>query len=343
MKSLEGADQATRQSLARLIGHVLATTQIERAVPVPETTQKNKKDTDGNDERASSPVQAAAEITKPMLTATEMFNHLSIYFNKPNSTRKLRIGLFDCYVALLNNLGASFVENSYALIVGHFVTEIISNPRNNTTRYEVLLIRTLVGITLRDLIGVRMLSEQGQIGTIRELSTSYIKRWPAMLPEQSAPTSAVLVVVLREVAGLVQQLGNAPPPVQDALAEPLVTLLAHPSHTTRVTASWALRCFCYSTPLRLPKTIITVIEMLPRDLTSILSPAAPSDIDARTLGHAYGLAALVSIIRERRFMCLTMSARKSSTWRSNSSNVLLSTMSRLLVSRSKCLGSSSHP
>lgn len=42
-----------------------------------------------------------------------------------------------------------------------------------------------------------------------------------------------------------------------------------------------------------------VINMLQRDLTSILSPAAPSDIESRTLGHAYGLAALVSIIRER--------------------------------------------
>ncbi|KIK61652.1 hypothetical protein GYMLUDRAFT_73165 [Collybiopsis luxurians FD-317 M1] len=299
VKSLDGADQVTRQSLARLTGHLLASTQIERAVPVPEVAQKNKKDTDTNDERASSPVQAAAEVTKPMLTPAEMFNHLSAHFNKSSSSRKVRIGLFDCYVALLNSLGATFVENSYALIVSHFITEIVSSPRNNTSRYEVLLIRTLVGIILRDLIGVRMLSEQGQIGAIRELSTSYIKRWPAMMPGQTAPSSAVLVVVLREVAGLLQQLGNAPPPVQDALSEPLVTLLAHPSHTARITASWALRCFCYSTPLRLPKTIITVIEMLQRDLTSILSPAAPSDIDTRTLGHAYGLAALVSIIRER--------------------------------------------
>ncbi|KAJ3781084.1 clathrin-coated vesicle protein [Lentinula aff. detonsa] len=299
LKSLESADQVTRQSLSRLIGHVLASTQIERAVPVPESAHKNKKDVDVNDERAGSPVQSAAEVTKPMLTPIEMFVHLSSHFNKPNATRKLRIGLFDCYVALLHTLGGTFVENNYALIVSHFLTEIVSNPRNNTTRYEVLLIRSLVGIVFRDLIGVRMLSEQGQIGAIRELSTSYIKRWPAMMPGQTSPASSVLVVVLREVAGLLQQLGNAPPPVQDVLSEPLITLLAHPSHTTRVTASWALRCFCYSTPLRLPKTIITVIEMLQRDLTSILSPASPSDIDSRTLGHAYGLAALVSIIRER--------------------------------------------
>ncbi len=34
-------------------------------------------------------------------------------------------------------------------------------------------------------------------------------------------------------------------------------------------------------------------------MTTILSPAAPSDINPRSLGHAYGLSALVSIIPER--------------------------------------------
>lgn len=78
-----------------------------------------------------------------------------------------------------------------------------------------------------------------------------------------------------------------------------MALLAHPSHSTRVTAAYVLRCFCYSTPLRLPKTILTVIELLQRDLSSIVTPTAPSDISTRTLGHAYGLAALVSVIPER--------------------------------------------
>lgn len=41
------------------------------------------------------------------------------------------------------------------------------------------------------------------------------------------------------------------------------------------------------------------MDMLQRDLTSIVSPAAPSDINLRALGHAYGLAALVSVIPER--------------------------------------------
>lgn len=41
------------------------------------------------------------------------------------------------------------------------------------------------------------------------------------------------------------------------------------------------------------------MEMLQRDITSLLSPAAPSDVNLRALGHAYGLSALVAIIPER--------------------------------------------
>ena len=39
--------------------------------------------------------------------------------------------------------------------------------------------------------------------------------------------------------------------------------------------------------------------MLQRDITSIVTPSAPSDINSRALGHAYGLAALVSVVPER--------------------------------------------
>jgi len=214
VRSLENADQVTRHSLSQLVGQMLAATQTERAVPTADSAQKAKKDQDTADTDLSSPAHATSEVTKPMLTPTEMFAHLSNHFNKPHLSRKSRIGIFDFYAALLTRLGASFVENNYALIVSHLMTEIVSSPRNAATRYETLLIRSLVGILLRDLIGVRMLSEQGQIGAIQELANSYLKRWPAMMPGQFSPISSVLVIVLREVAGLLQQLGNAPPPVQ---------------------------------------------------------------------------------------------------------------------------------
>ncbi|KAJ7472591.1 clathrin-coated vesicle protein [Mycena latifolia] len=304
VKSLETADQITRSALALLVGHILASTQTARP-PItvePKATKKEKKPGEEDDEDVSpTATHANADAGKPTLTATEMFACLSTHFNKPSLSRKSRIGLFDFYAALLTKLGPSFVEGQYALIVAHLTGEIVVGPsgRPARTRYEGLLVRALVGVLLRDLVGERMLSEQGQIGAIRELANVYLKRWPAMMPNSVAPGEAVLVVVLREVAGLLQQLGNAPPPVQDAVAEPLVTLLAHPSHTVRVNTAWALRCFCYSTPLRLPKTIIVVMELLQRDLGALLTPTASPEVPLRALGHAYGLAALVSTIPAR--------------------------------------------
>jgi HEAT repeat-containing protein 5 len=41
------------------------------------------------------------------------------------------------------------------------------------------------------------------------------------------------------------------------------------------------------------------MEKLQRDVNAIASPAAPSDIHLRTLGHAYGLGALLSVIPDR--------------------------------------------
>ncbi|KAG1837702.1 armadillo-type protein [Suillus subalutaceus] len=283
VKSLENSDQVTTQSLAQLVGHMLAATQMERTVAVAEQSQKGKKEQEDSD--VSTPAHIVAENTKIC------YHKSPPQFNKAHS-RKTRAGIFMFYVTLLAKLGPAFVEANYSLLVGHLMTEIVSYPKNGATRYDKLFIRKL-------LIAVRMLTEQGQIAAIQDLSLSYLKRWPALMPGQVAPSSSILTIALEEVAGLLQQLGNAPPPVQDAVSVPLMTLLTHPSHSVRVNASWTLRCFCYSTPLRLPKAILAITESLQRDIESLQSPAAPSDIDRRTLGHSYGLAALIAIVPHR--------------------------------------------
>ncbi|KAH8084924.1 ARM repeat-containing protein [Cristinia sonorae] len=299
VKHLENADYPTRLALAKLAGHLLASSRVERVVTAPESSKKKKSDEKEDEDMVSAAAHAAAEDLKPIMTPTEMLLQLSNHFNKPQTSPRVRIGLFSFYLALISTLGTRFVEQNYGLIVEHFMSEIISNPRNNTSRHDILVARTLVGTILRDLVGIRMLGEQAQIFAVQELSNAYLKRWPAMLPGQTAPTSLVLTIALREVAGLLRQLGNAPPLVQEALMDPLLTLLTHTSHTVRVHASWALRCFCYSTPLRLPKALLSLVESLQHDTAQLVNPAAPSDIHLRALGHAYGLTGLLALIPHR--------------------------------------------
>ena len=219
VKSLDHADQATRRSLSRLVGHMLASTQTARALPPPDTSKRsNKKDHQKGEEDeadAVSPSALAVEQTaKPILAPAEMFSQLSTHFNKPSASRKTRVGIFDFYAALISELGTSFIETNYAVLIKHFFTEIFTVTRPPGARDDSAQMQKLIGVILRDLIGVRLLTEQGQIAAIQELSRSYLKKWPALMPGQVAPDASVLVIALKEVAGLVQQLGNAPPPVQ---------------------------------------------------------------------------------------------------------------------------------
>src|SRR5688572_20894573 len=93
VRSLENADQVTRRSLSRLIGHLLASTQIERAVPAQLPPKPAKNEQDQAEPGLGSPTLAATEIVKPMLTPAEMLMYLSTQFHK-NTSRKVRIGIF---------------------------------------------------------------------------------------------------------------------------------------------------------------------------------------------------------------------------------------------------------
>jgi len=219
VKSLDASDRSTRRHLASLAGRVLASTQEEREVTQSEPPKKGKGQSEDQDQVTSSSINPS-ENRSSLLTPTEMFHQLSVHLSKGLVGRKVLVGLCEMYASLLLSLGSEYVEKNYAIIVAHFMNELIANPRNTSTRQDRLLVRTLVGTLLRDLIGVRLLSEQGQIAAIQELSGSYLKRWPALMPGQSEPSALTLTVALIEVAGLLRQLGNSPPPVQVSFSLP---------------------------------------------------------------------------------------------------------------------------
>lgn len=137
---------------------------------------------------------------KPLLSPGEMLSQLSARFNKPQLSRKARADVFDFYVALSAELGASFAESNYSFIVNHLMAEVVSNPKNGSMRCDRLFIQKLVGAMLRDLIATRM------------RTNFYNPR--ALMPGQTALNPIILTIILKEIVELLRQLGNAPPPVQ---------------------------------------------------------------------------------------------------------------------------------
>ena len=219
VKSLDASDRSTRRHLASLAGRILASTQEDREVSQDETLKKGKVQSEDKDQITSSSINPS-ENRSCLLTPTEMFHQLSTHLNKGFVGNKMVVGLCEMYASLLLFLGPEYAEKNYATIVAHLITEFIANSRNASTRQDGPLVRALVGALLRDLIGVRLLSEQGQIMAIQELSGSYLRRWPALMPGQSEPSAFTLTVALIEVAGLLRQLGNSPPPVQVSFSLP---------------------------------------------------------------------------------------------------------------------------
>lgn len=284
-----------------MVAYLLAVTQQATAL-TGDNKGKKAVNTDG-DADANDPVtivKAAADTSpKTLLKPEGMLKLLAAHLNKANTSRRTRNAIFDIYATLFADLGSNWVESNYATIINHLFTQVVDHPRSNSSRYEVLAVREAVGILLRDVIAIRSLSEQGQSTAVQELTNTWLKKWPALLPGQKAPSEAALVVTLKEVAGLLQQLGTASPVIDENLQEPLTRLLTHPSSPVRLHAAWALRIYCTTSPLRLPKMLSMLVDALDKDIALINDPTAPKDLATRAIGRAQGIAALVAVIRDR--------------------------------------------
>ena len=175
--------------------------------------KKTKEGEDVDDPYPSTSAGGTTEHSRTLLTPLEMLNMLMVPFNRVSSSRRIRNAIFDVYSTLLTILGTTYTEQHYQIILSHFLP-LASLPRSCSTPYEILSIRKLVGGLLREVVGVRILSEQGQIMAIREIAGGWLKKWPVVLPGDVGVGKRELVIGLNEVAGLLQQLGNASLPVQ---------------------------------------------------------------------------------------------------------------------------------
>lgn len=298
-KSLETADYLTRRALSRLLAHLLAASQEPGSgvvAPEPSKRQAPKEGDDTSNEPTVMTSAAPDRAGKTLLTTVDMLKYLSIPYNRPASPRQLRNAIIDVYVTLFSQLGPTYVEAHYSEIVKHVTDELVLPQRSQGSRFEVLTTREAVGLLLRDLIGVRLLSEQGQVMAIREWTNNYLKKWQTQaLPGTVKTNKYVLIIALREVAGLLDQLGNAPASIVELLAEPLVRLLSHDSYSVRLAAAFTLRRFCTLNPSQLPRLLDILLADVTKDLGMLGTPTTPKETPDRVVGKAFALSALLAI------------------------------------------------
>ncbi|GAA5906312.1 AP-1 complex accessory protein LAA1 [Sporobolomyces salmoneus] len=328
-KALETTDFVTRRSLSRLVAGILAATQVEGSAPPPPPAPKKKvtakEGEDDDDVYPEIGAPSAVETSKKtLLSPIEMLVQLSAPYNRLSSPNRLRNAIIDVYAELFKNLGSSWVEHYYPEIVKHIIDEIgcgaaaglgwigwnaraAERTEPSKARHDALAARKASSILLHDVISGQLLSEAGQIVALREIATLYLKKWPSLMPTQPPPSKQSLLIALDETSSILRSLGCAPLTVQEALYDSLIRLVAHPSHSVQISASWALRTFCNAAPTRLSSTIAHIIDLLNKDLTTISSKAPPSsssssspssstEVYRRVIGYAHSLAALINLI-----------------------------------------------
>lgn len=312
-KGLEAVDYNTRRALSKLIASLLASTQVFGSAIIrtnPASTSKQvKKNKDGQEDEEEDPyptTMTAEEKGKTLLTPDEMLSMLNSQYSKPHTSRQARNGLIDAQATLFTLLGTTWVEQFYPEILRHVIFNIGCGKSLHHTylvasvlRHDVLVSRRLAGILLRDVISARVLSEQGQIVAIREISSSVINKWPALMPTHQPPNKTALVIALNEVSGLLKQVGCATLPIQEVLYNPLIRLLGHPSYSVQISSALCLRTYCLVAPGKLASTINNVLELLHKDLSHLGHPGNVTDAHKRAIGHAHGLASLISLITLR--------------------------------------------
>ncbi|CAO1623968.1 unnamed protein product [Parajaminaea phylloscopi] len=314
LKEIESVDYVTKRALAKLAAGLLAVTQQENSGPVPPSTKgssnsKKKKDAKGDasdddeDTRpASASVVGETSVLGTLLSPREMLDLLLQPLVRAASSMKLRIAVLNILAALFATLGIAWVQSNYPLILKVLIQDIPNQSRTTSTRAAVLCIRSGVRLILRQVIGERMLGEQAQISAVQELSSSYIKRYPVIMPGQPPPpTKYTLVIALDEVSSLLHQLGTAPHQVVEALYEPLLRCLTHTSHSVQVSAAWCLRTLCYIQPSQIGSCTEELMQRLSKDLQNLTSSGdrTGAELPKRAAGHGRGLAAVIGVIPSR--------------------------------------------
>ncbi|RGB29005.1 armadillo-type protein [Rhizophagus diaphanus] len=300
VKLLDGSNQTIRRSVSSYIATLLAGTQSEADfLAISSTTSSKKKSStlpsqiSGDDGLQQSD---SSSSTKVILSVEEMLTNLSTIYNKQSTSREVRAAIIETYSALFLQLGTKYVELNYSFIAQHLLKDLVSHSKNSSSRYEALNVREHCELLLRDVIGTRLLSEQGQVTAVRELANGWLKQWSA---NQVEPSKLSLVCAANEISGLLLDLGGAASTVFDVVADPLVTLLSHSSYSVQIATAWCLRCLCYSLPIKLSGLITKVHGLLSKDLNNLSNQVTSSELPKRTLGYAYGLAALLSVIPSR--------------------------------------------
>ncbi|KAG2232739.1 hypothetical protein INT48_009265 [Thamnidium elegans] len=289
-KGFEGSTFPVRRAVSSACATLLVFTQTQATV---DPNKPNIKHASTGEGAKKTEEQLGKGCT--LMTIDEMLAQLSVCYNRLNSSRELKTGIIESYATLFVLLGTEFVEANYAVISKHILEEILDSHKTPITAADGAYLRAQANFLLHNTIGKRLLSEQGQANAIRLLVNNWIKKWPPLMANQSAPNKQILICVTNLISELVCELEGASRSIQEVLVEPMFLLLTHPSFSVQMAAIWCIRCICNSVPSNLLYLLPKSLNLLEKNLSNLTNPATTTKVYQRTIAYSYAVASIMSV------------------------------------------------
>lgn len=290
-RALDGSNYDVRCAVAKLLGNLLATAHNPKTL-----TGKNKpaKLEDVLNILASGFLKGGMGFLKGS-TAGEMIK------GSGSVNREIRVGITHAYVELIKCMGGLWLERNISVFLNH-VLDLVANPRATPTHVDAVYARKCVLFIMRSVIG-GMLGEKAQIAAAKEICQIIIKQMNtvgeatvdvAEGKSQAADLTAsqhVLVCALHELGSLVLRLGTSASPLvaepATGIIEPVVSVLIHPSHAARLSASWCLGSIAVALPSQLTPLLDRCVERMEKLKSSPEAVSGYSSALASLLGGVY--------------------------------------------------------
>ncbi|KAF2857249.1 hypothetical protein K470DRAFT_223739 [Piedraia hortae CBS 480.64] len=306
-RAMESGSRDVRTEAAKTIARRLArsyaavgtaaTPAVRKQVPLRKSGVKGVKEEEGRESSSrtgSRTASPAAEKTHA-LSFLEVLKLLSAQYTRTTTSNRARAGIAAAYVMLFRELGEQTVERHYGEIAMHLFTELLNHPIVHVNKYRQMMTRRFVGVILEGVVG-GMLGESAQLNAARFLINDVLKDYPQAIKERPEPTKQTLTGALSALTGLIDSLDSAIAAIADQCRDALLQVLKHPNFTVQVHTAHALRAFVLAHPQHLLSVVTICMNSVSRELGLL---GGPRQALRQCIGHAYGLAALLSTSSHR--------------------------------------------
>ncbi|KAI8784582.1 HEAT repeat-containing protein 5B-like isoform X1 [Biomphalaria glabrata] len=292
IRALDGSNYDVRCTIAKLLGNLMATAQAPKQ---PTAKVKPARLEDVLALLASGFIKGSLGGFLKTSAAGDM-----IKGSNPVN-REIRVGITHAYVEFIRCMGGLWLERNISIFLTH-VLDLVANPKATPSHVDAVYARKCVQFIMRSVIG-GMLGEKAQIAAAKEICQIIIKQMNSVGEASADATDAknqgaelnssqhVLVCALHELGCLVLRLGTSASPLVSepatGIIEPVISVLIHPSHAARLSASWCLASIAVALPSHLTPLLDGCVDRMDKLRSSPEAVVGYSSALAALLGGVY--------------------------------------------------------